>query len=130
MSVLAASFVSLFLPCFQLLTKGQALPPSPMSGLEIAGVTSVILLVSLGGLLLASETANRILKGHRLLLQRLLLAFLSLRFIFALMSDPLPGIYHRYSLWALVPALLTVAMVLAIFGALPAWPRRRPLPRA
>jgi hypothetical protein len=130
LAVLSASFISLFLPWFQLSTKGEALPPSPMSGVEIAGFSALTLLVSLGALLLASEATNRFLKGHRLLFQRLLLALLSLRFIFALVSDPMPGIYHRYSLWALVPALLSVTMVLAIFGALPAWPRQRPLPRA
>ena len=126
--VVAAAFISLFLPWFQLWNHGSALPTSPLSGLEMAGVSAMLLIVPLGVVLLASGASDRMLRGHRQLAIRVLTTFLALRFVFALLGAPAGGVPWRHSFWALFPALVTLGLVLGLLGRLPAWPHRAPLP--
>ena len=126
--VIAAAFVSLFLPWFQLWNHGPALPTSPLSGLEIAGVSAMLLIVPLAVILLARAASDRMLRGHRSLAVRVLTLVLALRFFFALLGAPAGGVPWRHSFWALIPALITLGLVLGLLGKLPAWPHRAPLP--
>ncbi len=128
LAVVLAAFVSLFLPWFQLWNHGPSLPTSPLSGLEVAGLTGMLLIVPLGVILLAKEASEQVLAGRRRLAIRVLTALLALRFFMGLLGSPVDGLPWRHSFWALFPGVITLALVLGFLGRLPAWPVRGPLP--
>lgn len=129
LAVVALTFVSLFMPWFQVWTHGPGLPTTPRSGLELVGLSAMVLIVSLIAALLAKEAAEQLLWRQRSLAIRALTALLALRLGWTLLGAPEPALAWRHSFWSLIPASLCVALVMALMGRLPAWPRRLLPPR-
>jgi hypothetical protein len=126
--VVAVAFVSLFLPWFRLWAHGKGMPASPVSGLQVAGASSMLLIIPLGISLLARTATDELLRGHRRLVIRLLTGFLALRLLIALRGGPEGSVPWDYSFWALFPLLVVLGLLLGLVGKLPAWPTRAPLP--
>jgi len=122
--VVALCFVSLFMPWFQVQNHGALLPASPVSGVELAGLSSTVLIVSLVSIMLAHSIAGAFVRTYRRAIVRGLTTALALRFGLALVVAPAGQIPWSYSLWVVVPAILCFALVLGLLGRLPRFPRR------
>ena len=125
--VVACAFISLFVPWFRAEYHGPKLPTTAISGLELAGLSCLVLIVTLAFVLLARTWVDAHLKAYRRLVVRCLAGALALRMVWALIGTPAGDIPWRYSVWSMLPALLSVGLVMGILGRLPAFPRR-PLP--
>lgn len=125
--VLACCFISLFMPWFRVWNHGPSLPTTPVSGLELAGLTCLFMIVSLVVFILAQRMSDELLRGNRRLVIRLFTAALMMRMLIALTGAPVDQIPWRHSAWAIVPFVLSLALLAGLMQRLPAFPRR-PLP--
>ena len=125
--VLGCCFVSLFMPWFQVWNHGSSLPTTAVSGLELAGLSCLFLIVSLVVSILAQKVSDDYLKGNRRLFIRLFTAALMMRMLIALIGAPVDQIPWRHSAWAIIPFVLSLALLAGLMQRLPAFPRR-PLP--
>ena len=125
--VLGCCFVSLFMPWFQVWNHGPSLPTTSVSGLELAGLSCLFLIVSLVVSILAQRMSDDFLKGNRRLFIRLFTAALMMRMLIALIGAPVDQIPWRHSAWAIFPFVLSLALFAGLMQRLPAFPRR-PLP--
>ena len=126
-AVLGCCFVSLFMPWFQVWNHGPSLPTTSVSGLELAGLSCLFLIVSLVVSILAQTMTDDLLKGNRRLFIRLFTAALMMRMFIALVGAPVDQIPWRHSAWAIFPFVLSLALFAGLMQRLPAFPRR-PLP--
>jgi len=126
-AVLACCFVSLFMPWFRVWNHGPSLPTTAVSGIELAGLSCLFLIVSLSVFILAQQMSDELLKGNRRLVIRLLTIALVVRMWVALIGAPVDQIPWRHSAWAIAPSFLSLALVASLMQRLPALPRR-PLP--
>jgi len=127
LSVLAMCFVSLFMPWFQVQNHGAMLPASPVSGVELVGLSSTVLIVGFFVIALVPSVLSGEIARYRQVILRVLAAALMLRFVMALASEPAGSIPSSYSFWFIVPALLSATLLLGVLGRIPGFPRR-PLP--
>ena len=125
--VLGCCFVSLFMPWFQVWNQGPSRPTTAVSGLELAGLSCLLLIISLVVVILAQRMSDDLLRGRRRLFIRLFTAALLARVVVALVGAPVDQIPWRHSAWAIVPFVLCLALAAALMHRLPAFPRR-PLP--
>ena len=82
--VLGCCFVSLFMPWFQVWNQGPSLPTTAVSGLELAGLSCLFLIISSVVFILAQRMSSDLLRGHRRLFIRLFTAALLARMVIAL----------------------------------------------
>ena len=125
--VLGCCFVSLFMPWFQVWNHGPSLPTTAVSGLELAGLSCLFLIISLVVFILAQRMSDELLGGNRRLIIQLFTAALMMRMLIALIGAPVDQIPWRHSAWAIFPFVLSLALVVGLMQRLPAFPRR-PLP--
>ena len=100
--VVACAFISLFVPWFRAEYHGPKLPTTAISGLELAGLSCLVLIVTLAFVLLARTWVDAHLKAYRRLVVRCLAAALALRD--GLGADRYTGGGHpwRYSVWSVL----------------------------
>jgi hypothetical protein len=124
LSVLAMCFISLFMPWFQVQNHGAMLPSSPVSGVELVGLSSTVLIVGVFVIVLVPSALGGAVGGYHRVIVRVLTAALLLRFVMALASEPAGTIPWSYSFWVVVPGGLSATLALGILGRIPGFPRR------
>ena len=85
------------------------------------------MIVSLVVFILAQRMSDELLRGNRRLVIRLFTAALMMRMLIALTGAPVDQIPWRHSAWALIPFVLSLALLAGLMQRLPAF-SRRPLP--
>jgi hypothetical protein len=118
MAVAGAAFVSLFLPWFYVVEHGARMPPTALLGLDQTP-TSALLSIGLIAAILARPRVDQLLPGGGGWLGRGTTILLVALIAQGLARSPSELFPSSYSLAAVVPVGVTVALVLGLLGRLP-----------